>query len=150
MDSKAMTLNQNLENLVGERTEELTKANLELHKEIEKQVGKLTHIHKTVLTSWLDVKTQLEKMDKDYISYAKYKDICKRKNISDESNQNKLIDFLRNLGVVLHFRTPTLVDTNVLNPKWVSKGIYMILNDKLIMQKNAILNIIINKKELKR
>ncbi len=50
--------------------------------------------------------------------------------IPEEQNQEQLIDLLHNLGLVLNFRNhPLLQNTNVLNPDWVTQGIYSLLSD---------------------
>ncbi|MEO1147736.1 MAG: COR domain-containing protein, partial [Cyanobacteria bacterium J06638_22] len=49
----------------------------------------------------------------------------------EEQNQEQLIDLLHRLGLVLNFREhPILQSTNVLNPDWVTQGIYALLSDE--------------------
>ena len=66
--------------------------------------------------SWFDVKTHLEKMTCDFISYDEYKKICNEEGITEKSAQDTLVDFLNDLGVILHFRDFELLDTHVLEP----------------------------------
>jgi internalin A len=76
------------------------------------------------------VKEQLEALDRDFISYSEYIGICYQNQISEEQSQNQLIDLLHNLGLVLNFRDHDfLQNTNVLNPDWVTQGIYTLLSD---------------------
>ncbi len=83
--------------------------------------------------SWFEVKEHLEKMDEDFINYSKYACICEQKNIPEEHNQEQLIDLLHRLGLVLSFRDhPILQSTNVLNPDWVTQGIYTLLSDETL------------------
>jgi internalin A len=75
-------------------------------------------------------------MDEDFISYSKYACICEKKTISEEPNQEQLIDLLHRLGLVLSFRDhPILQSTNVLNPDWVTQGIYALLSDEILKTK---------------
>jgi internalin A len=65
----------------------------------------------------------------DFIPYTVYQDICRAHEITAEQDQKTLIGFLHDLGLVLHYRDhPILEDTNVLNPEWVTGGVYAIIN----------------------
>jgi internalin A len=91
--------------------------------------------------TWFEVKKKLEEIDKDYISYEHYERICEEKNVTEEENQEILVRFLHDLGIVLHFQgDPRLEDTHVLNPEWVTNGVYQILNDRsLIIDSKGVL-----------
>ena len=107
----------------GYGLEELTQA-------IHREVGQLKEVYDLLPLSWFEVKEQLEAMEKDFISYNEYIGICHQNDIPDEPNQNQLIGLLHNLGLVLNYREhPLLQNTNVLNPDWVTQGIYTLLSD---------------------
>jgi internalin A len=107
----------------------------ELRGLIEQEVGQLEHIHDELILSWFAVKTQLEEMEADYIAYHQYQAMCQAEKISDELSQQTLLGFLHDLGIVLHFHDhPILEETNVLNPEWVTRGIYQILNSNELFQ----------------
>lgn len=52
-----------------------------------------------------------------------------------------LVDFLNDLGVILHFRDLELHDTHVLNPEWVTEGAYKIINSENLAEGKGILKI---------
>jgi internalin A len=105
----------------------------ELRQAITREVGQLKEVYDLLPLSWFEVKECLEKMDEDFISYSTYACICERKTISEEPNQEQLIDLLHRLGLVLSFRDhPILQSTNVLNPDWVTQGIYALLSDEIL------------------
>ncbi|MGK7942690.1 MAG: COR domain-containing protein [Crocosphaera sp.] len=108
----------------------------ELKEIIAQEVTKLSHINDQFPENWLTIKTELEQIkenDWDYISYEDYQNICQQQGISDLKEQRDLIRFLHDLGVVLNFQDdPRLKDTNILNPLWVTKGVYKILDDKAL------------------
>ncbi|MEE4358858.1 MAG: COR domain-containing protein [Desulfococcaceae bacterium] len=107
----------------------------ELKNLIENKVSRLEHISDELILSWFSVKEHLETSEKDYISYREYSEICRENSVSDDLSQQTLIGFLHDLGVVLHFQNhPVLEDTNVLNPEWVTKGVYRILNSHILFQ----------------
>ena len=108
----------------------------ELHKAILQQIAKLKEVYDLLPLSWFEVKQQLESMTEDFISYDRYIGICYENKISEEQNQEQLIDLLHRLGLVLNFREhPILKDTNVLKPNWVTEGIYALLSDENLKTK---------------
>ena len=114
----------------------------ELNQLIEREVAKLEHINDPLLVSWFAVKTQLEEMEENYISYQDYQELCRSESILDEASQRTLIGFLHDLGIILHFQDhPILEDTNVLNPEWVTKAVYQILNSSKLAQNKGVLDI---------
>jgi GTPase SAR1 family protein len=108
----------------------------ELRQAIFHEVGQLKEVYDLLPLSWFEVKEYLEKMDEDFISYSKYACICEAKKIPEEHNQEQPIDLLHRLGLVLNFRNhPILQSTNVLNPDWVTQGIYALLSDETLKTK---------------
>jgi len=91
--------------------------------------------------SWFDVKTQLEKMTCDFISYEEYKDMCAKEGVKEKSAQNTLVDFLNDLGIILHFRDFELLDTHVLEPEWVTNAVYKIINSKTLANCRGVLRL---------
>ena len=103
---------------------------------IAQQISKLDHVKDELPLSWFELKAQLEDMKCDYMTYPDYVKLCQEKDINEQSQQT-LIGFLHDLGVVLNFRDdPRLEDTNILNPVWVTNGVYQILNDNTLMTKH--------------
>ena len=105
----------------------------ELREKITYEVSQLSDVYNLLPLTWFKVKEQLEAMDQDFISYPQYTGLCYQQNVTEEQSQEQLIDLLHNLGLVLNFRDhPILKDTNVLNPDWVTTGIYAILSDEAL------------------
>jgi internalin A len=112
----------------------------ELKTVITREVGALAHIHDQLLANWFAVKERLEAMKEDYIPIQEYVRLCEAENIKDEISQNTLIGFLHDLGLVLNFRDdPRLEETNILNPEWVTNGVYKILNSHVLFQSKGML-----------
>ena len=73
------------------------------------------------------------------------KKLCCKKGVADEKYQQILIRFLHDLGDVLYFHDPQgpyheLRDTNILNPEWVTKGVYKILNNLELIHRHGVLD----------
>ncbi len=106
----------------------------QLERKIQQQIADLPHVFDTLPHSWFSVKTQLEQLDVDYIEYHQYQQICASQKVNDDQSQKILISFLHDLGIVLNFRDdPRLQQDSVLNPQWVTDGVYSILNDNALM-----------------
>lgn len=89
--------------------------------------------------SWLNVKTTLEKMQSSFISYDEFTELCYNNNIYDSSSQNTLVEYLNDLGIVLHFKDFALSDTHVLDPEWVTFAVYKIINSKKLAHNKGLL-----------
>lgn len=74
----------------------------------------------------LAVKHELELMEKDYISYDEYLDICTKHNIMQNSLQDGMLNWFKDLGVAYSFSTD-LQNLHVLNPEWLTNGIYRLI-----------------------
>ena len=114
----------------------------ELQTLVKTEIIQLEHIDDQLPLTWFNIKKQLEDLDKDYISYDRYESICEEEGVKEEDNQSTLIQFLHDLGVILNFKDDDrLQDTHVLNPEWITNGVYKILNDyQLIIDHKGILN----------
>ncbi len=107
---------------------------------IAHEVTRLPHLRDMLLSTWFDIKRELEQLQKDYIPYETYREMCEAKGIKDVQSQRTLIGFLHDLGIVLNFQDdPRLEDTNILNPEWVTRGVYCILNDDVLMERKGLL-----------
>ena len=117
----------------------------QLVQEIASQIDAIPHIKDLFPNSWFQIKTQLEAMQEsyDFISYEKYQEMCQKAEIKEASAQKSLVQFLHDLGIVLNYQDdPRLNETNVLNPEWVTDGVYDILNNHdLMVQKKGILSL---------
>ena len=115
----------------------------ELAEFVKREINRLEHIDDTLPLPWFNIKQELEKLDKDYIPYEQYESLCEAEGVEKEDNQRILIRLLNDLGIVLNFQDdPRLEDTHVLNPEWVTNGVYKILNDRnLIVEDRGILTI---------
>ncbi|MEG4404164.1 leucine-rich repeat domain-containing protein [Microcoleus sp. MON2_D5] len=108
----------------------------ELRSAIHTEISQLREVYDLLPLSWFQVKQRLENLDKDIISISEYATICATENILAETDQTQLIGLLHNLGIVLNFREhPILQSTNILNPHWVTEGIYALLSDDALKVK---------------
>jgi internalin A len=103
-------------------------------------ISELPHVRDLLPASFFEVKRELESIGGNFISFDEYQAICRRFDVGSVSLQESLIGFLHDLGTVLCFRDdPRLSDTNILNPSWVTGGVYRILNSNLAAQRKGLL-----------
>ena len=100
---------------------------------VRHEIGHMPHLRDTFPANWFAVKDQLTNMQNDFVSFDEFRRICESAGEHDPQSQETLASFLHMLGVALNFRDdPRLRDLHVLKPKWVTEGIYAILNNKEI------------------
>jgi internalin A len=114
----------------------------ELHRLIQVEARRLEHLTTGWSTAEFSVKTELENIRKDYLPYTEYGDICRKYGLVDKADQQALLKLLHDLGVVLSFQDdPRLEDTNILNPRWVTEGVYQIVSSSEIAKQKGIFNL---------
>ena len=105
----------------------------QLRQAIETALATMPHINDWIPLAWFAVKEKLAELDKDYLPYESYVELCVAEGIKHETAQRTLARFLHDLGTALNFQDDRrLAGTNVLNPEWVTGGIYRILNADLL------------------
>ena len=146
LDIDRTGLQKKYPNIVGIlETSAATGAGIEaLKAEIAKQVDALPHVRDLLPETWFTVKSKLEGLgkDKNFITQDEYLNLCDTNDVKDETSQHTLIGFLHDLGVVLHFQDdPRLEALGILNPQWVTNGVYKILNWKPLFENKGVLTL---------
>ena len=128
----------------------------EFSKTLKEELKAVKHLEIKWPKSWFNVKNKLEKMRSNctpdvedesafehcnFVQYEDYKMICDEEGISGESEQNTLVDFLHDLGVILHFRDIPLLNTHVLEPEWVTNAVYRAVNSKEVADSKGVLKL---------
>ncbi len=108
---------------------------------LSEELAKVELLQTTWAKSWINIKTELENTTDHFIDFDEYKAICVKENVLDDISQQTLIDFLNDLGVILHFKDFGLSDTHVLEPKWLTAAVYRIINSETLAKNNGILKL---------
>jgi small GTP-binding protein len=111
------------------------------YRSMAKALRSVEMLRTTWANSWFKVKDRLEKMADNFIDYERYQEICEGAEITDESARETLVDFLNDLGVILHFREFHLEDTHILEPRWVTEAVYKIINSPVLADAKGILDL---------
>ncbi|MFZ1232204.1 MAG: COR domain-containing protein [Thiofilum sp.] len=89
-------------------------------------------------STWLAVKEHFTNMQQDYIDSCEYQSICLQHGVDKPFSQSVLLQFLHDLGLVINFRNLKAFDTQILNPIWLTNGVYRIINSKHIVEHKGI------------
>ena len=90
--------------------------------------------------SWLNVRKYFSEMQQNYIESDEYQQICEKHRVKRAFSQDVLLHFLHDLGVVINFRNLKNFDTQILNPLWLTNGVYRIINSALVFENKGLLN----------
>jgi GTPase SAR1 family protein len=111
------------------------KKKLESFKEkIEKYIKNNPAWNKEMPKFLFDVKEQLRKKFSDsnntidFISPEEFKIIAKDSGVIEDRNIEEMRNALHSLGVCLYYKQIKQLDTYILNPNWITNGIYEIIN----------------------
>ena len=77
---------------------------------------------------WREIKDAVGGMHQNFLTYSQYSALCTEYGETDLAAQADLARILHALGLALYFgKDPRLHDTRVLNPGWVTGGVYAII-----------------------
>jgi internalin A len=96
-----------------------------LDQHIRRLAKKLPGLKAAWPAAWHQIKTQLPEKKKDYLTFEQFCTFCRGCGIADRTDQEALAESLHDLGLMLAYRRDeALRDIGVLNPVWVTQGIY--------------------------
>ena len=84
-------------------------------------------------------------MPENYLPFDDYRQICcvaalESERVTTRRRRNSPAGHLHKLGIALNYKDdPRLRDTHVLNPRWVTAGIYRILNARELAEQEGCL-----------
>ncbi|HAA22054.1 MAG TPA: hypothetical protein DCP28_26045, partial [Cytophagales bacterium] len=81
---------------------------------------------------WFPIKETLEQETgvKHFVDEARFRAICAEHGLPDKAQQQQAIRFLHDLGIVLHFEALNLKSYYVLDPYWITYGVYQLVTSK--------------------
>ncbi|MEI6138259.1 MAG: COR domain-containing protein [Mariniphaga sp.] len=81
---------------------------------------------------WLKIKEDLQEKTKANfkLNESEYLEICIRHELTNHDEQNQCVRFLHDLGIILHFDKMDLGEYYILDPLWVTTGVYRIITSE--------------------
>ncbi|MCX6317184.1 MAG: ADP-ribosylation factor-like protein [Bacteroidetes bacterium] len=100
-------------------------------KRMYEEVANLRTVAEQFPNNWLAVKKAIEENttgSHHYLTYEAYKEICKKNQLVTEQAQQLLLRYFNTIGTVTWFGEDTYLKfMHVLNPAWITQGVYKIL-----------------------
>lgn len=104
----------------------------------------LPHIRDKIPGTWFQIKEALQEKNEEYLSYEHYQNLCEETETGFREFDMKILALLlHDLGVMLNFRNEfgEVANTQVLNPEWVTKGVYRIITSPQLIEQKGILKL---------
>jgi internalin A len=91
---------------------------------------------------WRAIKDRVAGMSENFLTYDDYVKICVEYGEDDPAKQADLAGILHALGLALYFgNDPRLHDTRVLNPSWVTGGVYAVIRSESVRENDGQLTV---------
>lgn len=109
---------------------------------IIENIKKLPHLGKTLPKTWLNLRSELNNLERDFISFTEFRNICLQNGISVITQEIQLVsDYLHNIGDIIHFSNDgSLRNLIIINPKWATKAVYSLIDSIPIQKQNGLFN----------
>ena len=91
----------------------------------------ISHLPLPVPRLWDEVRADIKSLQttKNHICHEEFVQICRQHGLRERMQQDDLSQLFHDLGLILHFREPTLEDFVILNPDWAVNAVYAILEN---------------------
>ncbi len=105
----------------------------ELRETIRACVTRLPHIGDPLPESWTAIRAALAAETLPFISQDRYLEICRESRMTDLKQALWLSQYFHDIGVFLHYQKDEVLKNRIfLNPNWITRTVYSLLNDKQI------------------
>ncbi len=102
--------------------------------QLEERVVVLRTVNERFPNNWLAIKKEIAEYTsgtQHYLSYEAYQEICRANDTGQEESQKLLLRYFNTIGAVTWFGEDThLKFLHVLNPAWITQGVYKILTSQ--------------------
>ncbi|MBI2966284.1 MAG: hypothetical protein HYY40_00520 [Bacteroidetes bacterium] len=106
----------------------------EFKKALEREAVKLRTVHEQFPNNWLAIKKDIEERtsgSQHYITYETFRELCRQHNTENEAAQKLLLKYFNTIGAVTWFGDDVNLNLwHILNPKWITQGVYKIITAK--------------------
>ena len=113
-----------------------------LQQKIQEQIANLPQIGYNLPTTWVNIRKQLSKLSDKYISYEKFRDICKQNQITSPQIIEIISKLFTNIGIFTHFVDDfsSLKEIIFLDSNWLTKTVYSLLDNEIVVKNKGKIN----------
>lgn len=119
----------------------------DLHAKLIRAIGVAPGVRALFPQTWFRIKEALRKdimlrAGNSWIPFEEFRELCLKYGEKDPNAQELLATWLHDLGIALNYREDQrLNDTSVLDPLWVTRGIYAILTATKLAKAGGVLKL---------
>jgi Leucine-rich repeat (LRR) protein len=111
---------------------------VKLQELIKHHIQHLNNVGQILPASYIRVKEELFKTNKNYIGFDKFNEICNNQGITNIDSIKILSKYLHETGIITHFIDDDILRNRVfLNSEWLIKTIYKVLDNIIIKEKKG-------------
>lgn len=124
--------------LTGRGIDELTQL-------VKREIEQSEHVYNRLPPGWAEVKAELAEAAarRKYVDEKVYCGIAEKHGVTDAGFRRQLLGLLHDLGTVLNYGDEEdrygLKETHILDPEWVTGGVYRLLNKNELFQAQGVL-----------
>ncbi len=113
----------------------------ELKVQLEKCIPDAELFNTEIDERWIEIKNELQQKTREAykLTESDYINICKKYNLTDSKEQHECVKFLNDLGIVLHFDELDLAEYYILDPLWVTTGVYRIITSETAAKQSGMI-----------
>ncbi|EMA2446401.1 hypothetical protein U2G60_001630 [Vibrio fluvialis] len=117
---------------------------------INEQVRQLPMRKVQLAKNWIQIKDEIKALSRehDHLPLSSFTDICNRHEVTDYEAQKTLRNLLHDLSVIIAFEELDGFNMGILNPHWITDGIYTIINSEVLAKKKGYIKLPDVQKEL--
>ncbi|MCS0406716.1 ADP-ribosylation factor-like protein [Vibrio diabolicus] len=106
---------------------------------INEQVRQLPMRKVRLARNWIQIKEDIKdlSLEYDHLPLSRFSDICNSYGVTDYEAQKTLRNLLHDLSVIIAFEELDGFDMGILNPHWITDGIYTLINSDILEQKKG-------------
>lgn len=106
---------------------------------IEAQVRQLPMRKVRLARNWIQIKDEIKdlSLEHDHLPLSSFTDICNRYGVTNFEAQKTLRNLLHDLSVIIAFEELDGFNMGILNPHWITDGIYTIINSEVLSKKKG-------------
>jgi len=115
----------------------------DLQKLIKYEILNLPQIGYILPTTWVTIRQKLGRLEEKFISFEKFREICKSSGIINPKVVKIISKLFTNIGVFTHFSDEfsSLQDIIFLDSDWLTKTVYMLLNNDIAKKNQGRINL---------
>jgi len=106
---------------------------------VQHEILNLPQIDYILPTAWVEIRQKLNKRSEKFISFASFRDICKNSGVKNPKVVKIISKLFTNIGVFTHFADEfsSLQDIIFLDSDWLTKTVYLLLNNEIVKTKQG-------------